>query len=153
MSLLGSTLHEMVQDWWRRVRPAQPRVVLMDTDVESLTRNARALRDEGFSCTMASDRAKVLTCLNDQDYALAILALPALDADDLQFVSNLHELQSGCQLLVLSSPSHTDRLDEAMGHGACRLLVRTSTSESIVAAAREALANRNAPRPIFRAAA
>lgn len=153
MSLLGSTLHEAVQRWWRVHGPPVRQVLLLDENLEDLTSRARVLRQAGYRPTMATDRGKALACLSEQCHGLVVLALDRLDGPELQLIEDIRRLRPSCPVVVVSSRRDWNDLDRVTARGASRLLLRSSTHDGLLAAARGAFEDPPTSLPGFVAAA
>lgn len=119
-----------------------PRLLIVDDDVEFLEILERRFSRHGFSVTARAAYSDALEVAGEQTFDAAVVDRTVPGGADLELVVRLIAIDSTLPIIVLSGWNGPNYVDEARAAGACEYLTKPCALGDIEAAVNRALERR-----------
>ncbi len=130
------------------IQPPAARVLLVDDDAVLRRSWARFFRGTALALDSAGDGREAMTKLREAVFDVVVSDIAMPDVDGVTLLRFVREHHPGTPVILVTGSPSVETATEAVEYGAVRYLLKPVTPDHLMVAIREAVANRDAHRPL-----
>ncbi len=117
-------------------------VLLIDDDVSILDAFEEILTENGYSVDKAQDEKEVLSCLDTQEYHIAIVDIVLKDVNGIKLLENIKASSEGIIIIMITGYPSLETAVESFRLGSCDYLEKPCDKEMLLEAIHKGIEQR-----------